>query len=422
MAPRLGPKKPQVVIIHSDDPDECPLLITPKHVRYANTSCLTQWIEDNKDFLSERLREHGAIKFQGFNLDDARDFEKVATAYEGELSTAYRGTTPRTLQEGTNAIFSAAEFSSVIPIAQHIEMSFLPYPPQRLFFFCHTPPKEFGETSLCDFRKVWRDLDPQVREELEVRGLKYVRNYHKGPKWYYFDPTKLKGWEALFGTSDKHEINRECQKTSQNVEWNGDDLRITNEAGPTRVHPETGEVAMSNHLLIFHPCMFGQESWHVFKRTWRLVEFLKFIIGTIFCWLYLLLVDSRDSGMNTLYADGTDTPVSTKTIGHIRDVSWKHMIFPKWEKGDVLMIDNRIVSHGRQPSAPPRKILVAWSPAVQDPAPLHGAKTPENHTHTNGVATPRSRKSRPSGRSSSASGKRSSSRRRHARDAGPYVS
>ena len=244
--------------------------------------------------------------------------------------------------------------------------------------------------------------------------LVIVLHSHKGPKWYYFDPTKLKGWEALFNTSDKDDITRECIETSQNPEWRGDDLRITNEAGPTRVHPETGEKAMSNHLLIFHPCMFGQESWHVFKRTWRLTEFFKFIIGTIFCWLYLLLVDARDAGMTTLYADGTDEPVSTKTISHIRDTAWKHIIFPKWEQGDILMIDNRIVSHGRQPSAPPRKILVAWSPAVQDEAPLLKKK---NHVQANGVSTPRSAKSR----SSSTPRKRSSSRRRTAPDTGPYV-
>ena len=128
--------------IHSDDRDECPLLITPSSTypsgklcihpqcpaiktvdmstepRFAKTGYLTRWIHENKEFLNERLREHGAIKFQGFGARKPQDFEKVATAYEGELSTAYRGTTPRTLQPGTKAIFSAAEFSSAIPIAQ----------------------------------------------------------------------------------------------------------------------------------------------------------------------------------------------------------------------------------------------------------------------------------------------------------------
>jgi hypothetical protein len=30
-----------------------------------------------------------------------------------------------------------------------------------------------------------------------------------------------------------------------------------------------------------------------------------------------------------------------------------------WQRGDVLLIDNKLVSHGRQPYSPPRKIFAA---------------------------------------------------------------
>lgn len=200
-------------------------------------------------------------------------------------------------------------------------------------------------------------------------GLPFLSSVcsHKESNWYHCDPTKLKGWKDVFLTSDKIKVEEECQRSNQETTWTGDELRIVTRGGPTRKHPETGDVAMSNHLLIFHPSMFGQESWYVFKRTKRLIELLKFLLGTIICWFYMLIMDPLKYGMNSLYGDGSSIPLSS--FNHIRNVTWKHMVFPKWHKGDILLIDNRIVSHGRQPSSPPRKILVAWSAAAQEPAP-----------------------------------------------------
>ena len=53
-------------------------------------------------------------------------------------------------------------------------------------------------------------------------------------------------------------------------------------------------------------------------------------------------------GMNTCYGDGTTLPL--KTVSHVRDTVWKNLVFNRWQQGDVLMIDNFRVSHGRQVS------------------------------------------------------------------------
>lgn len=84
----------------------------------------------------------------------------------------------------------------------------------------------------------------------------------------------------------------------------------------------------------------------------------------------MLLINPLDYGMNTLYGDGSSITLSE--YSHIREVTWRNMVCPKWSKGDIVFVDNRIISHGRQPSAPPRKILVAWSSASQDPSPFPG--------------------------------------------------
>ena len=51
-------------------------------------------------------------------------------------------------------------------------------------------------------------------------------------------------------------------------------------------------------------------------------------------------------GMNTCYGDGAAIPY--RTVSHVRDTVWRNLVFNRWEQGDVLMIDNFRVSHGRQ--------------------------------------------------------------------------
>lgn len=55
-------------------------------------------------------------------------------------------------------------------------------------------------------------------------------------------------------------------------------------------------------------------------------------------------------------ADGTEIPENVvKRCGEIIE---EESIQFKWQKGDVLFLDNLALLHGRRPSLPPRKVLV----------------------------------------------------------------
>ena len=55
--------------------------------------------------------------------------------------------------------------------------------------------------------------------------------------------------------------------------------------------------------------------------------------------------------MHTCFGDGSEIPLADVT--HVRDTLYKNMVFNRWEKGDIVMIDNFRVSHGRQ-------VLIIW--------------------------------------------------------------
>ena len=61
---------------------------------------------------------------------------------------------------------------------------------------------------------------------------------------------------------------------------------------------------------------------------------------------------------NAFYGDGS--PIESSALEEIREVYRQASIVFPWQKGDILMLDNFLASHGRRPFVGPRRILVAW--------------------------------------------------------------
>lgn len=55
--------------------------------------------------------------------------------------------------------------------------------------------------------------------------------------------------------------------------------------------------------------------------------------------------------------DGTEIP--QHIVKRCEEIIEEESIQFKWQKGDVLFLDNLATLHGRRPSLPPRKVLVA---------------------------------------------------------------
>jgi hypothetical protein len=63
--------------------------------------------------------------------------------------------------------------------------------------------------------------------------------------------------------------------------------------------------------------------------------------------------------INTAYGDGT--PLEAETIQRIHDAYEQATVAFPWQAGDILMVDNMLVAHGRAPFSGPRKIVVAMA-------------------------------------------------------------
>ena len=60
---------------------------------------------------------------------------------------------------------------------------------------------------------------------------------------------------------------------------------------------------------------------------------------------------------NVYYGDGTK--IEDAAMAELDRVFWKHCKAAPWQNGDLILLDNMIVSHARKPFTGARKIVVA---------------------------------------------------------------
>jgi alpha-ketoglutarate-dependent taurine dioxygenase len=333
-----------------------PLVISPD-TRDASKELLTAWISANKDSVEENLNLSGALLFRGFEIYTPDDFEAVARAIDDDLKNDYLGTSPR--DKKTDFVFSASELPPHYPIMQHCEMSFLPSAPRRLFFYCHVEPPYGGETPICDFRKVYSDLDVEVRTAFETKGVKHIRNY-SSPSDNSKSAFQLKKWNELFQTTDKSLVEQKCAENDIICEWKErDGLRMINKGSAIKIHPATGEKVWFNHTQVFHVSAAADEYQRIHRRQQRWETFKTNLLLKTLTVFNKITKDPMQQSMHVTFGD--DSPIPDAYVEHIQDIIWKHLVIQPWKKGDVLCIDNFSTAHGRMPYYGPREIMVYWT-------------------------------------------------------------
>ncbi|MEQ9237074.1 TauD/TfdA family dioxygenase [Coleofasciculus sp. E2-BRE-01] len=303
--------------------EKLPLVIKPA----VKGVSLQSWGQQNRDVIQSQLLKHGAILFRDFKVKSVEEFEQIIAAICTEvLEYRYRAS-PRTQVGGR--IYTSTDYPAEQSIFPHNEHSYSPTFPLKIFFFCMTPAKEGGQTPIGSCRKIFDRIDPQIRDRFIEKKVMYVRNFGDG----FGLP-----WQTVFQTSDKAKVEDYCQSHGIEVEWKEDNRLRTRQVSPAVVqHPHTGEMIWFNHATFFH------------------VSTLEPAIRDSL----LAMFKEEDLHTNTYYGDGS--PIEPSVLEHLREAYQQEMITFSWQKGDILMLDNMLAVHGRQPFVPPRKIMVGMA-------------------------------------------------------------
>jgi hypothetical protein len=279
--------------------------------------------------LERTLHEHGAILFRGFGIASIGEFERVAQAVCGELFGEY-GDLPREHTGGR--VYGSTPYPAEQTILFHHESSHLPRWPLKQWFFCVQPALEGGATPIADGRRIYCALPEAVRGRLRDRGLLYVRNFTPG-----FDVS----WQAFFQTDDRAAIEARCRAGGMRCEWlAGDRLRI-GQRGPAIVaHPKTSAWTVFQQIQLHHPAFL--------EASVR--DSLLGMLGEE--WL----------PRNVTYGDGA--PLDEEVLRLLGDAYARTAERFVWQAGDVLLLDNMLMAHGRDPFRGPRKIVVAMGEMI----------------------------------------------------------
>lgn len=290
---------------------------------------LMGWSAGQRDFLETLLLKHGAILFRGFGLVSVEEFERFALAICPQLFGEY-GDLP-SAGEGKK-VYKSTPYPADRVILFHNESSHQHRWPRKQWFFCIKAATECGETPIVDCRQIYARLDPAMRDLFELRGLLYVRNFVDG-----LDVS----WPEFFKTNERARVEEHCRHSGIEFEWLADGGLRTRQRCPAVIrHPRTGEKSFFNQLQLHH------------------ASFLEPVERSSL----LSLFGAEGLPRNVYFGDGS--VIEDGVAQAIGALYWDVAAQFRWQEGDVLMLDNMLTAHARNPYKGERRIAVAMGEMV----------------------------------------------------------
>lgn len=291
--------------------------------------------------VDEKLERAGGVLFTGFRVASIDAFQSFAGSFGHPLIGYEFASTPRSQVEG--AVYTSTEYPPHRSIPLHNEQSYTREWPLRIWFHCALAARSGGATPIADSRAIYRALSPALVERFARRELLYVRNFGQGLDL---------PWEQAFGSEDPRVVEQICRTRGIECEWRDSDdgerlLRTRERCQAVSRHPRTGEPVWFNQANLFHLSSLDEDMQEALIDT----------------------VGLESVPRNVYYGDGE--PLEADALAEIRGVlDQQRIVFP-WLTGDVLMLDNMLTAHARDPFEGPRKVVVAmarsYSEASREP-------------------------------------------------------
>ncbi|MDJ0643621.1 MAG: TauD/TfdA family dioxygenase [Erythrobacter sp.] len=286
---------------------------------------LAAFLSANKPAVDAALGDAGALLFRGFDVPDPFAFDAAVEAY-GEPGFTYEDSLSNAVRTNvTPRVFTANEAPSTTEIFLHHEMAQTPIYPSKLFFYCEIAAEKGGATPLCRSDWVLDRLDseaPDFVARVEAEGVRYTNVM---PDSDDAGSGQGRSWRSTLSVDGRAAAEERLKDLGYSWEWQDDEsLRATTPALPAIRELEDGRKTFFNQLIAAF-------------RGWA---------------------DSRNDP-NRAITFGGGEPITSEDMAPAIAIADKLTVDLAWQSGDVALVDNFLVMHGRRPFEGKRRVLAS---------------------------------------------------------------
>ena len=291
---------------------------------------IEEWVRQNRVAINKSLKQTGAVLLRGLAMQDPDHFEKFVVAY-GLPVFPYRESLSNAVRVNhSERVFTANEAPSQVEIYLHHEMAQTPVSPSVLFFCCISAAEQGGATPLCRSDQLFEAFKlshPKWTEQLVSKGLRYVTRM---PAVSDESSGQGRSWYNTLNVSDKDEVEKKLTAMGYEYSWQ-------NNGGLETLSPLLpGVVELTNG---------GQSFYHQLIAAYRGWPGVR---------------ENPASGV--MFGDKTEIPVGL--LESLSSMAEDYTTDLHWADGEIAMLNNRMIMHGRRPYSGNRKrqVLVSMAP------------------------------------------------------------
>ena len=326
----------------------------------ADRTPMHAFVERRAHEIDALLKQYGAVILRNFAPQSVEALGRSIGAVGGDEVFYRGGLGPRTKMG--ERVYTASDISKYFPIKVHQEMSYQEEHPDKVAFYCRRPARKGGETPIVSMRRVTKDIPQAALKKFDRLGVRYVSVFHdrnrrlreavKSCVPLYLHLT----WQRAFGSDDQAEVERECARRALKATWRADgDLETTAILPALRRHPETDETLWFN----------SASNLHFNRRT------LQSDFGDLLYYFRKLAYTSYTDFPNQVYF-GDGSPIAENELEPVYAAIERHAYHHDWREGDLMLLDNYLVAHGRNSYRGKRVVLASL---IKNQSQESGART-----------------------------------------------
>ncbi|KGO37089.1 Taurine catabolism dioxygenase TauD/TfdA [Penicillium expansum] len=275
--------------------------------------------------LTKKLARHGTLLFRNLPIHNAEDFSKFAHAFGYKPHEIIGIVVDRPLLAPNVA--PANEAPKEVLIYSHNESPQVPHAPEYILFYGHHAPSKGGESPISSSLELFNRAQQEIPEfiaEVAEKGILSKVTY-RVEKQYEGGSTLKQAFGKEIQDGDDEETKR--RKIEAQIarygrgehttwEWTDDGLVLTHRLPVIRTQPGTNLPTLFTGLAAY----------------WKRTQFD---------------AEARKKVTQQLFGDGT--PIPEKYLEHLAKITDDIRVLHHWQEGDVLVYDNIIAQHGREP-------------------------------------------------------------------------